>query len=215
MNLQCSVEMAMGGGTARGNLGRLGFIRSLLAVVAMVLVPSVAAAEESKQSRRNAVHLFGAQMASNKWTEIALLDNVEMRDAYLVGIGVSREIWGGRDWAIEAEGQVVKHFARQDHWEFNGAFVARWRYFPWNKWVPTSLAFGIGPSYATEVPPEEVANDGSSAKFLLYWMGELELGPPDSVWSGIVRLHHRSAGYGTFAEDGGSNWLTLGIRYRF
>lgn len=208
--------------TERGNLFKSaclsGRLRVLLAVLAAMLAPAVSVAQEppaSAADRRNAVLVFGAQMSSNKWTEIAAFDDVSMRDAYLAGIGLSREIWGGEDWAIEAEGQVAKHFGREDHWEFNAALIGRWRDFPWNEWVPTGLAFGAGPSYATEVPPEEVANDGDSARFLLYWVAELELGLPGNPWSAVARLHHRSTGYGVFAERGGSNWLTLGIRRRF
>lgn len=57
--------------------------------------------------------------------------------------------------------------------------------------------------------------DGSSARLLLYWTAELEIGLPNRLWSAVARLHHRSNAYGAFAETGGSNWLTLGVRYRF
>jgi hypothetical protein len=30
-----------------------------------------------------------------------------------------------------------------------------------------------------------------------------------------MRLHHRSDGFGLVAEDGGSNALCAGVRYRF
>lgn len=91
---------------------------------------------------------------------------------------------------------------------------ARWRAFPWNAWIPTSVAFGIGPSYATDIPAEEVARDGDSARLLLYWVAELEVGLPERPWSVLARLHHRSTAYGLFAEDGGSNFVTLGLRWR-
>lgn len=183
----------------------------LLPVLALTLAPSIGFGE----NRRNAATVFGAQMADNNWHEIVALDDVAMRDAYLVGVGLSREVARSPDWALEVEGQAVRHFGGQNHWEFNGAVVGRWRGFPWRETVPTSVAFGIGPSYATQVPSEEVARDGESARFLLYWVAELEVGLPDRPWSGIARLHHRSNAYGVLADDGGSNWLTLGIRRRF
>jgi hypothetical protein len=161
------------------------------------------------------VTVFGARMADNNWHEIAMLDDVSMRDAYLAGVALSHEFAGGRDWALEVEGQTVRHFGDEHHWEFNGVLVGRWRGFPWRETVPTSVAFGMGPSYATEVPAEEVASDGDSARLLLYWVAELEVGLPDRPWSAIARLHHRSNAYGVFADDGGSNWLTLGLRWRF
>ena len=184
---------------------------AMLPVLALILAPSIGHGED----RRSAATLFGAQMADNNWHEIVALDDVSMRDAHLLGIGLSRELARARDWALEVEGQTVRHFGGQDHWEFNGALVGRWRGVPWREAVPTSVAFGIGPSYATSVPSEEVARDGESARLLLYWVAELEVGLPDSPWSGIARLHHRSNAYGVLAEDGGSNWLTLGIRRRF
>ncbi len=49
----------------------------------------------------------------------------------------------------------------QDHWEFNLPIVARWEAFPWDDVIDTSLAFGIGPSYASEIPKVEVANGGT------------------------------------------------------
>lgn len=183
----------------------------MLPVLAMILVPSIGHGED----RRNAVTVFGAQMADNNWHEIVGLDDVATRDSYLFGVGLSHQLARARDWSLEVEGQTVRHFGGQHHWEFNGALVGRWRGFPWRESVPTSVAFGIGPSYATRVPSEEVARDGESARLLLYWVAELEAGPPDSPWSGIARLHHRSNAYGVLADDGGSNWLTLGVRRRF
>jgi len=185
--------------------------KALPVALALTLAPAGAVGDD----RRNAVTLFGARMADNNWHEIVALDDVGMRDAWLAGVALSHEFAGGEDWALELEGQTVRHFGDQDHWEFNAALLARWRGFPWREAVPTSVAFGIGPSYATEVPPEEVARDGESARFLLYWVAELEVGLPDRSWSAIARLHHRSNAYGVLAEDGGSNWLTLGVRRRF
>ena len=186
-----------------------------LAVLSGMATALPAGAEEAPGDRPNAVTMFGAWMTDNNWTEIALLDDVGMRDAYLVGGALSHELAGNDYWAIEAEGQLARHFGRNHHWEGNALLVGRWRAFPWDDAVPTSLAFGIGPSLASEVPNEERARSGGSAAFMLYWMAEVEAGPADSSWSGIARLHHRSSGYGLFAERGGSNWLTLGLRHRF
>lgn len=171
--------------------------------------------EAAAAERRNAVFVFGAQLTDNKWKEIAAFDDVRMRDAYLLGIGLSREILGGETWALELEGHGTRHFGAEDLWEINGLMVARWRGLPWREQVPTSLAFGAGPGYATRVPAEEIAMNGSSNRLLIYWMAELEVGLPEEPWSFLTRLHHRSNGYGVAAENGGSNWLTLGVRRRF
>jgi hypothetical protein len=164
---------------------------------------------------RWALSLFGGRFADNDWTEIATLDDVGFRDAWMAGAALSREIAGTRRWALEIEGQALRHFGDQAHWEFNAVLATRWRAFPWDGVLPTAAAFGIGPSLATEVPDEEVARDGESERLLLYWMAELEASLPGRPWRGFARLHHRSNAYGLLAEDGGSNIVTLGLRRRF
>lgn len=185
------------------------------AMAAGLVLASAPAFAQPWEGRPNAVAVFGARMADNNWIEIATIDDLGVRDAWLVGVALSRELAGTGRGALEAEVQGVRHFGEQGHWETNAALVARWRSFPWNRRLPTSVAFGIGPSYASKVPAEEVARDASSARLLLYWVAELEVGARDGPWSGLARLHHRSNAYGVFAEEGGSNWLTLGLRRRF
>jgi hypothetical protein len=171
--------------------------------------------EELDNRRLNAVTVFGGRLTDNKWMDIALVNDVRLRDSYMVGGALTREVLGTSNWAIELEGQIVRHFGDQDNWEFNGVALARWRAFPWNGTLPTSVAFGFGPSYATEVPEEEARIEPDSARLLVYWTFELELGLPEFPWSAMFRLHHRSAAYGVVAEDGSSNILALGLRYRF
>jgi hypothetical protein len=174
-----------------------------------------AAAQEPAGRSPSAVALFAGRMTDNRWHEIARVD-VRFRDAYLAGVAVSRRVGDLFDSLdVELEGQVVRHFRGQTHWEFNGAVVGRWARFPWTARLPTSLAFGIGPSYATETPPEEVAREGASARLLVYWLTEVEVGLPDRPWSALARVHHRSEAFGAVADKGGSNWITLGIRRRF
>lgn len=190
-------------------------LRASIAALVIAAASPTTAEESASEHRRTALTLFGGQMSDNDWNHIATLNDVDLRDAYIAGVALSRELTNSEDWAIEVEGQVVRHLGTEEHWEFNAALVARWRGFPWSESIPTSVAFGLGPSYATEVPKEEVARSGESARFLIYWVAELEIGPADSAWSGIARLHHRSNAFGLIDENGGSNWLTLGIRRRF
>lgn len=192
----------------RGRGRTIASVVGAAALAAAVSAPAPAA-------EPNAASVFAGRLTDNKWREIAALDDIGLRDAYLLGAALSREVGGGVRWAVEVEGQVVKHFGSEQHWELNGVLLGRWRAFPWDATLPTSVAFGIGPSYATEVPPEEVAMNGASARLLLYWTVELELSRPDRPFSAFARLHHRSNGYGVFAETGGSNWLALGLRRRF
>ena len=118
--------------------------------------------------------------------------------------------------SFEVEMQAVKHFEYMDHWEFNGVITGRWEKFLWDETIDTTLAFGIGPSIATNEPEVELDNNGETSKFLIYWMIELTFSRPKRpriVF--ITRLHHRSDAWGLANQNGGSNGIGLGIKYKF
>ena len=123
------------------------------------------------------------------------------------------------DW--EVEGQIGKQGGGDSgmhHWELNALTSLRWNRFIWDKYVDTSLAAGLGLSYATEEPAFEIEEHGSTNKLLAYILVELAFTPPKYPrWAGVVRIHHRSSAYGTFEDDieGASNSLGFGIKYRF
>jgi hypothetical protein len=123
------------------------------------------------------------------------------------------------DW--EVEGQIGKQGggdAGMHNWEFNALTSLRWNRFIWDKYVDTSLAAGLGLSYATEEPAFEIEEHGSTNKLLAYILVELALTPPKYPrWAAVIRIHHRSSAYGTFEDDieGASNSLGFGIKYRF
>ena len=119
--------------------------------------------------------------------------------------------------SFELEGQVGKWYGDQHNMEFNLPVVIRWNKFPWNNYVVTSLAYGLGPSYATKKPAAEIEVDGSTQQFLVYWFGEIALSPPKSNWAGVLRIHHRSGAFGLIGDrhEGGSNTLAVGLKYRF
>ena len=164
--------------------------------------------------------VYGGRMSSETGWEDILIDPVEAQyvDVFLLAGALSRPYASLREGALtlEAEGQVVRYFGDQDHWEFNAVpLTLRWHRFPWSDRVETSAAFGLGVSYATELPPVEVAIEGESAQWLIYWLLEATAGPVDSPWSFTLRMHHRSVAYGLMAEEGGMNAVGVGVRYRF
>ncbi len=120
---------------------------------------------------------------------------------------------------IEFEGQVAKHSGPvQRHWELNGLGVLRWQTFPWDRYVDTSVAFGLGLSYAFDKPEFEVQAHDRSNRLLVYILVELTAAIPRAPqWEFVARIHHRSAAYGTFEQDlrGASNGLGFGLKYRF
>lgn len=164
-----------------------------------------------------ALAIYAGQLTKEKW-EDAIAPGAEFADATILVVAGSwtfSRFFGDR-LSCELEVQVGKYVGDQDHWEFNLPVIGlRWHRFPWSNHLATSLAWGIGPSYATRVPKIELETNASSSHWLLYWFGELTFGPPAAVWDVVVRLHHRSDGFGTVAADGGSNALCAGIRFRF
>jgi hypothetical protein len=189
---------------------------SRLVSTLLVLGPLLARAEGGHW----AATVYGARISSQPGWEDIILDPAGTRfvDSYLVTFALARKYAASREGAltIEAEGQVVRHFGDQTHWEFNAIPISlRWHRFPWSRRVATSAAFGLGLSYATDMPPVEVELEGESRKLLVYWMMELTAGPLDSSWALSLRIHHRSEAYGLMGDAGGMNAVGLGVRYRF
>jgi hypothetical protein len=190
--------------------------RALAALVPLaVAAPAAASPGEAAPRPRNAATLFGGWMLDNTWDEIFLSPGaLRFENAGLAGAALAREVWAPRRWfSVEIEGQIVRHFGDQDHWEIN-APVATGRVAPFAG-VDASLAFGLGLSFASETPALEVANESASEAVMVYWMIEAEAGLPPEDWSLVGRIHHRSTGFGLFGDDGGSNALALGLRRRF
>jgi len=193
------------------------FTRFVIISVPLIMFASPPSARAQGADRpKNSVTLFAATLTGNNWEDFLAPTDIKLRDTYLAGLGYARRITSFfNKLDVEALGQTAVHFGHAHQWEFDAALVGRWTYFPWNDWVRTSLAFGVGPSYETQTPPEEVALHGQSEQWLGFWLAELTLAPPESLWSGVVRIHHRSTAFGLFGKTGGSNWLTLGIRRDF
>ena len=163
--------------------------------------------------------IYGAVILEGNLSDGSLLYS-GFEDSYLAALALTRRMASYKDKIdLELEGQIVKHFEGQEHWEFNGLGVIRWLPFPWDKYLDTSFATGAGLSYATETPKveEELRGDGQTAQLLVYLMLELELALPDSQhWSLVSRIHHRSGAFGLFSGvTGASNAWGLGIKYGF
>jgi hypothetical protein len=163
--------------------------------------------------------LYGAVLLEGNLSDGSLLYS-GFEDSYLTALALTRRMTTYADTIdLELEGQVVKHFEGQEHWEFNGLGVIRWLPFPWDHYLDTSFASGAGLSYATEIPEveEERRGDGQTDRLLVYLMLELELALPGSGhWSAVSRIHHRSGAFGLFSGvTGASNAWGLGVKYSF
>jgi hypothetical protein len=161
--------------------------------------------------------VYGGQLTKEKW-ERAIIPGAEFADATLFVVAGSWRFSRllADKLSLELEAQVGKYLGDQDHWEFNLPILGfRWHRFPWDRLLATSFAWGIGPSYATQVPEIEIETNGQSSRWLIHWFGELTFGPPTAGWEALLRLHYRSDGFGTVAEGGGSNAICAGLRYYF
>ena len=177
------------------------------------------AAEEATPETRSAnpwyMTMVGGVYSGSQLLEIPA--SLKLKDSYTFGVSVSKQFaeWT-RYMRVEGELQVLKHFGDQDNWEFTGSVNLRWVVFPWNRYVETSVAVGEGLSWATEIPALEKADptNSSNSQLLNYVLLEVTFAIPESPWSLVTRIHHRSGAWGLFGHSG-SNILEAGIRYRF
>ncbi|MDW7708855.1 MAG: hypothetical protein SCH98_00160 [Deferrisomatales bacterium] len=139
-------------------------------------------------------------------------------DSYLLALGLAQTVGRHGHWARwEAEVQAVKHMGLQTHGEANGLVILRWLAFPWNAYLPTSVAVGDGLSYATRVPEVEIRRHGRSTRLLNYLLFEITLAlPGEQRWSLSLRQHHRSGVFGLHdGVHGGSDFWGAGLRRLF
>ncbi len=186
-----------------------------LLLAGAVVVMALAAASAALAENDWAVTLLGGQYSGSKL--LKLPGKVDFKDSYTAGLSLSYEFvdWG-KHMRWEVEGQVLKHIGEQEHVELVSSINVRWITFPWNRYLDTTVAFGGGLSLATEVPVLERRDpDNSDAAALLHYvMLEASFGLPNSRWSVVARVHHRSGIFGLFSHSG-SNVLSAGLRYRF
>ncbi|MEL6714273.1 MAG: hypothetical protein AAFP86_10900 [Planctomycetota bacterium] len=168
-----------------------------------------------------AVAVYSAQYSDNSLPEeIALLNDVDFEPATLVAVAYDHVVARPTDGIdLELEGNVAQWFGDQDHTEFNGLFIVRWRDLPWDDWLDSSFGFGNGLSWATDDPLLEDKFHPETGATRLLWHIAVDIGvtlPWAPDWELLLRVHHRSGVFGTFDDvDGGSNAIGFGLRYHF
>jgi hypothetical protein len=158
---------------------------------------------------------FAGIMTDDVWEDAIRFWQAQYLRSGLVGVGIGREVAQRGDFSFGFEGQIVQHFGAQSNFEINLPLTVRYnrpgRLLP--AWE--SAAFGLGISWASEDPATEFARNGAATQVLFYWMAELAFDLPDTDTEFLMRLHHRSDGYGVWEVDSGSNALAIGLRTRF
>lgn len=109
---------------------------------------------------------------------------------------------------------VFDENGRSPFLDYNVSFLIRWRDFPWNDHVLTSIGTGVGLSYSDKVPAMDIQRhpdeDRSHLKF--DWPIQLTFAHPDHPeHQFFLFIAHQSGG--KFFDTGGIN--SIGIGYRF
>lgn len=136
----------------------------------------------------------------------------------MAAVAVGREL--GRVYesriAFEIEGLYAYHWPRGPYHEAGLALNTRWLDFPWNRWMPTTFAVGIGPSVTTRIPPIE-QDRGHRSHVLNQFNLELTLALPQAPEVALLgRVQHRSGVFGLVnGVHGGSDFATIGFKWRF
>jgi hypothetical protein len=187
-------------------------MRSGIALLTVWMLAAPAMAQEPDWQ----MSIFAGQLTSNHFEDVFRPGEVDFVDSQMLGVALGRD-WALNDsrWTLGLEMQVLRHFGTQDHWEVNLPLILR--YHPQRPWPRSldSLAFGVGPSYATELPEIEIRNDGDTRRSLVYWLLEAEFQVPRRGETLFLRLHHRSDAFGLLEPQAGSNAVVLGYRLSF
>ena len=203
---------------------------------ALLLAPtlSVQAAQPGDAELFDAVTVYGGQGVNHNLRKIpvAILSNNLDRDkSYFVGVGLAKtgpklgrsvDRLQGTPMAElrqDIEVLMLKHHGLQHNAELGAAYLLRTPDLQMGP-VGVNLAAGTGLSYAIGKPTYE---DGPKydlerryrLQLLLLFELEWKLRNVDALTLS-TRIHHRSGVYGLIAPPHvGSNFISLGLRYRF
>jgi hypothetical protein len=148
-----------------------------------------------------------------------LLFDIKSEDSLFTGVVANRKMFSfWRYFTFELEGQILRHYKKQEHWEYNGLFLVRFHPFLLDPTFDIEIAVGEGVSYATEIPVIEAEqHPDASSRFLNYLVFEVAFTHTQyREWSLVGRIHHRSGAFRLYnGTRGGSNFLALGLRYHF
>lgn len=196
---------------------------------------TVAPPDKLECGKKCAVALFVGPQLETDMTSVFGLDpfvapwKYRFNDSVFVGGAMSYLLLGDDIASIEGELGLGQRFGALHQSEGWVALYARWRYFPWNKLVRTTVAISTGLNYASSSTPSEIAltPGGHSVRLLHYLSPEITFASPQAPDTEfLIRLHHRSGG-GVYSDDlpfygklfhgnrGGAQYLTFGLRQRF
>jgi hypothetical protein len=177
-----------------------------------------------------AVAYMHGWMTTNNIGNILILDRVHFANGNLDALELSYELCPTNILrrilyyfvsTIEVAGLVGhRNDPRGSIFEGDIYLIARWKHFPWDRYLVNTFAFGDGLSYDSKPPFREVhdARHSHNAKNLLnYLMLEATFALPCHPEIELLgRIHHRCGAWGFFgAGNLSSNVVAVGLRYRF
>lgn len=189
-----------------------------------VLDPSPREGRRAVPDNRWDLIMYGGIYTATDFSKIVTKFETDYKPSYLAAVALNYETPARlRSLRFETEGQIVQHSGWMDHMEYNGVLVARWH--STHPYLPISLAFGEGLSYATEIPSVENREIDygklqlfrqESNRWLNYFYLEMDVAlPVFQEWNPrvLLRIHHRSGVFGTYCEYiCGSNFITYGVK---
>ena len=195
---------------------------------------SVQAAQPGDARLFDAVTVYGGQGVDHNLRqipEVILGSKIDWDKTYFVGVGLAKtgpklgrsvDRFQGTSMAElrqEYELLLLKHRGLQQNAEMGAAYLLRSPDLQMGP-VGVNLAAGTGLSYATGKPtyedgPRDDLDRRYRLQLLLLFELEWKLRNVDRLTL-ATRIHHRSGVFGLIAPPHvGSNFLTVGLRYRF
>ena len=199
---------------------RIRWLPAIVLAIGILIISTawaqVATEENEAQRHKWFLTAYAGAHAQDDFQDVVTFQPKFEDNAYVGVMALARELWYYKKYfSFELEGQVAKHFNKDTQWEFVGVLIGRWNFFPWDRYLDTSLAIGDGMSYYTEVSEVEKEDDEDAQRALNYLLVEVAMGLPKyPQWDLVLRIHHRSSVFGLVGA-GGSNFVCAGIKFGF
>lgn len=187
-------------------------------VFVAIFIAAVNAGAQTEQPKRNWITLYGGPSTAVSLMDIVRFTVPKFENRWAITAGMGHELRRFNHYlGLEMEGDVSKYLDNARGFSVSGAIIMRWLDPPWRKLFGGTFAFGNGLSYANRIPEVEAVTIPKSARLLYHLLIEYEFSlTGDQAWNAIFRVHHRSGAFGVFdGVVGGSDFLCLGLKYRF
>ena len=202
------------------------------AALGLVLAPAAAATEGNPTgwgilapcAGNCALAVYGGTYVEDSMADVLFL-SVEIPTDWdfvqgdnLAAVALSRHAGSCGPIDFEPEVGIARRSGRQSVTEVWAALFARYRGFPWDRVVETSLAVSTGVNVASSLSDVEIERTGEASGYRLMHFSRRRspraAGPPGGEL--LFRFHHRSGAYGLFNDvGGGAHYETVGLRVRF